>query len=89
MENTVEFLKDLIKENSKIQKESIKIQTSQLSALDEIKIALQSKPCIVEKKIEERENGWEKSTVITYKWIIGSLLALIVGILSAFGLYAK
>lgn len=90
MDNTIEFFKDLIKENSKIQKESIKIQTSQLSALDEIKLALQTKPCLIdniEKKINE---GWKESTVKMYKNLIvvaSSLftVAVIAFIILAFG----
>ncbi len=57
------------------------------SVLNEIKIALQSKPCIVKEKTEELKRVMQVNENSTYKWIIGSLLVLITGILTAFGFY--
>ncbi len=90
MENITEFLKDLSKDNSKALKESVKIQADICNVLDEIKIALQTRTCVVgdvEKKINE---GWKESTVKTYKSLLvvaSSLftIAVISFIILAFG----
>jgi len=82
-----DFYRELIKEQNKNIKENNKIMIEQLNCLDEIKIALQSKPCMCPDIDKVVNKGWENNTIKVYKWIIGSLFVLITGILGAIGLY--
>jgi len=88
------FYRELIKKQIEISEktnemiqEHGEILIEQKAILNEIKIALQSKPCIVKEKTEELKRVMEVNENSTYKWIIGSLLVLITGILTAFGFY--
>lgn len=95
-DNDKDFYREILKSQIEIQKEtnrSIQEQSKTLLELnctmEEIKIALQSKPCIVKEKTEELKKVMESNENSTYKWIIGSLLLLITGILTAVGLYGQ
>lgn len=77
-----------ISENNKIiQAQNLAIQELTLS-INEIKIALQNRSCIVDEKIEQVNNRWESATIKTYHYVMAALFTLIIGILTAFGLYS-
>ena len=81
---------NIAKDNSTAIKENNKIMLEQLNTMDEIKIALQDKPCIVKKREEKIHQGWLDSTVKTYRWglaIAASLftLSVVSFIVLAFG----
>lgn len=95
----VNQLMDFLKENNKNQeayrKENNVLMREQTSAIvkmsttiENLDRVLTTKPCIVKPKTEKLEQGWRDSSVTTYKWIIGSLLGLIIGILTSVGLYS-
>jgi TctA family transporter len=92
-------LLDFLKENNKNQeayrKENNVLMREQTGAIvkmstmiENLDRVLQTKPCIVKPKTEKLEQGWRDSSVTTYKWIIGSLIGLIIGILTSVGLYS-
>jgi hypothetical protein len=70
-------------------KENNKIMTEQNLTLNEVKISLQSKPCMIESQLDEVNKGWKDSTIKAYQAITGALLLMITGILASVGLYAK
>lgn len=76
------------KENNILMKEQTGAIIKNTTVMEEVKIALQSKPCIVREKTEELNKGWKDSSISFNKWIIYSLLFLITGILTAVGLYS-
>ena len=86
---TLEELKSSNKEVIKELRENNKIMTEQNLTLNEVKISLQSKPCMVEKQLDEVNKGWKDSTVKVYQGITGALFILITGILASVGLYTK
>lgn len=93
-DNDKDFYREILKSQIELQKDGNKAIRSQNDMLlkqngilEEIKISLQSKPCINPKMTEKLNKGWESFTVSGYRWIIGSLIGLIIGILTAVGLY--
>jgi TctA family transporter len=95
----IDKLIELLRENNKQQENSrrestllMKEQTGAIvkmsTMIENLDRVLQTKPCIVKPKTEKLEQGWRDSSVTTYKWIIGSLIGLIIGILTSVGLYS-
>lgn len=78
---------DIAEKNSKQIIENNRLMTEQLNALDEIKISLQSKPCIVKKREEKIHEGWKNSSLKLYRFVIGTLFFILIGVLTAFGLF--
>ena len=89
---TVDAFEELKKSNLAIIKElreNNKIMLEQNSTLSEVKISLQSRPCMIEGQLDEVNKGWKDSTIKVYQGITGALFILITGILASVGLYAK
>ena len=89
---TIDAFEELKKSNAAIVKELREhnaIASEQTLTLKEVKIALQSKPCMIESQLDELNKGWKDSTVKVYQGITGALFILITGILASIGLYAK
>lgn len=76
------------KENNILMKEQTGAIIKNTAIMEEVKISLQSKPCIVKEKTDILIEECKKTIKSNDRWIIYSLLLLITGILTAVGLYS-
>lgn len=77
----------IAKDNARQVQSNNKIMGDLVNVIGELKIALQSKPCLVEKCAEEVNKGWKDKTLGIYQFVIVALFSVLIGVLTAFGLY--
>ncbi len=82
-------LKEYRKENNSLMREQTEAIVRNTSIMEEVKISLQTKPCINQKEKDKINNGWEKYHVGVMRWIVVLLIVLLAGVLTAVGLYSS
>jgi len=96
----IDKLIELLRENNKQQESSRKESTllmkeqtgaivKQNSLLEEVKISLQMKPCMITDREEKINQGWKDTSLSLYRWVISGLFIIIIGILAGVGLFDK
>ena len=95
-DNDKDFYREVLKLQIELQRDGNKaiakqndMLLKQNGILEEIKISLQGKPCIVEEVEKELNKGWKDTSLSLYRWVISGLFIIIIGILAGVGLFDK